>query len=208
MDEQDQQHVAVAEGGSAKPWGFWRTAGWGLVAFAAFVGAQVGVVALLGVEDQSANGLQLAVATILGGLAGMAALWAVVRRKFDVYDYLSLRWPKPRALVLWVLAGAGFWIAFSVLGFLLDQSTPQFMENVYNTAGSPALLFVAVVVVAPLFAASCSAAGRPRRCASGARSRSPQRYGPLCTRNTAPSKSAACSSTASCSAPPGTTLAR
>ena len=151
MDEQDQQRVAVAEGGSAKPWGFWRTAGWGLVAFAAFVGAQVVVVALLGVEDLSANGLQLSVATILGGLAGLAALWAVVRRKFDVYDYLSLRWPKLRALVLWILAGAAFWIAFSVLGFLFDQSTPQFMEDIYNTAGSPALLFVAVVVVAPLF---------------------------------------------------------
>ena len=151
MDEQDQQRVAVAEGGSAKHWGFWRTAGWGLVAFAAFLGTQVVLFALLGVEDQLANGLYLSVATILGGLAGMAALWAVVRRKFDVYDYLSLRLPGVRTLVLWILAGAGFWIAFSVLAFLLDRSTPQFMADVYNTAGSPALLFLAVVIIAPLF---------------------------------------------------------
>lgn len=175
----DEGSTPAAAGGSAKPWGFWGVTAWGFVAFAAFLGTQIvvffalviasGGAALLGdrlhvdseervvvqewlgAEALLTNGLYISLATIVGGLAGVAVLYAAVRRRFVVRDYLSLRWPRPRLLVLWTLAGAGFWVAFDTLALLLDRPMPQFMVDVYATAGSPALLFIALVLFAPLF---------------------------------------------------------
>ena len=168
-----------------KPYGFVGSAAWGFVAIAAFLGTQAvlflaivfgtrGNVLLgrrvanpeertvtyewLGVEALLTNGVFISVSTILGGLAGAAILVAATRRRFVVRDYLSLRWPGLRTLLLWMLAGAGFWAAFDALALLLDRPLPQSMANVYVSAGSYALLyvavgllFVAVAVFVPVF---------------------------------------------------------
>lgn len=167
------------------PYGSVGSAAWGFVAIAAFLGTQAvlflavvfgtgGNVLLgrrvanpeertvtyewLGVEALLTNGIYISVSTILGGLAGAAILVAATRRRFVVRDYLSLRWPGLRTLLLWMLAGAGFWAAFDALAFLLDRPLPQSMVNVYISAGSRALLymavaslFFAVVVFVPIF---------------------------------------------------------
>ena len=175
----DEGTAPAAASGNAKPWGFWGTTGWGLVAFVAYLGTQVvavfvsliatggyGLVGkrlyanpeervivheMHGAETLLTNGFYIAVATIVGGFVGATVLWAVVRRRFVVRDYLSLRWPQPRTVILWILAAAGFWAAFDALALLLDRPMPRVMVDVYATARSPALLFVAVVVFAPLF---------------------------------------------------------
>ena len=167
-------HLNEREGGSASPWGFGGTVAWGLVALVACLAAQVivflafvigtggrvlygrrlyesaeerKVVYEWGIEFLLANSLFISVSTIAGALAGTAVL--LVRRKFAMRDYLSLRWPGLRTLTLWTLAGAGFWAAFNALALLLDR--PLFMVNVDVTVGTTVLLFVAAVVFVPFF---------------------------------------------------------
>ena len=125
-----------------------------MVAFAVFLGVQIVFLAFADAAEGDVlltNGLYVSVTTIMGGLAGTAVLFATVHARFVVRDYLSLRWPPLRTLVLWTLAGVGFWAAFGGVASLLDRPMPQFMVDIYVTAGSPPLLFVALVVFAPLF---------------------------------------------------------
>ncbi len=156
----DEGSTPAAASGSAKPWEFWAVSVWGAVAFGVFLGVQIAVLlaflATPGYELKdllalTQNGLYISVATIAGGLAGTAVLFVAVRRRFVVRDYLSLRWPRLRTVILWILAAAGFWAAFDALALLLDRPVPQFMVDVYATAESPALLFIALVVFASLF---------------------------------------------------------
>lgn len=150
----------ATDAGDAEPWGFWATLAWGLVVFAVFLGVQIALLAAFlvvrapsgGAQALAEDGLFVSVSTIAGGLAGTGlALLLTARRGLAARDYLGFTRPRLRSVVLWTLAGAGFWAAFSGLAWLFDRPDPKFMVDIYATAGSPVLLFVALVVFAPLF---------------------------------------------------------
>ena len=141
--------------------GFWGTAGWGLLVFAAWAGLQgatlVAFVAIADVErpitEWATDGMYVAVATLVSALVCVALLLllAILRGRSSPREYLAFRVPRLRSLLLWILGAAGFWAVFNGLAFLLDREASPFMAEVYATATSPALLWLALVVAAPVF---------------------------------------------------------
>jgi membrane protease YdiL (CAAX protease family) len=82
---------------------------------------------------------------------GLAGLCAWLRRGIRVRDYLALRPVRPRQLSRWVLAALGFGLASDLVSTLLNQPiVPEVMADAYRTAGSPALLWAAMVLCAPV----------------------------------------------------------
>ena len=143
------------------PWGFWATAGWGLLVAAAWLGIQSAVLipfaATADVErpiaDWATDGMYVAVATLVSAFVGLALLLllATLHGRSVPGQYLAIRIPRLGSSLLWIVAAAGFWAVFSGLAFLLDREASPFMAEVYATATSPALLWLAMVVAAPVF---------------------------------------------------------
>jgi membrane protease YdiL (CAAX protease family) len=152
---------------SEKPWGFWFTLLWSLVCGLLFLIAQVAVAVvfvivklardpdgdMMGlVQGLEYNGLMLALSTIASCVVCVAFLSFIVWvRGLPVRDYLGLHWVGwPRTLaasgLLLLLAAAS-----DTVTWLLDKPiVPPFMEDVWRTAGFLPLLWLAVIVAAPL----------------------------------------------------------
>lgn len=156
---------AVVPGGS--PWGPWATLGFGLAVAVGFVLAQIaaGVVFSLAsvatgheaaVGDAASlqsNGLFLAVTTC--GAApvgvGLSLLFAGLRRGMTVWEYLGLKRVAGRRLLLWCLALVGMSVCSDGLSALLGRPlVPEVVLTMYRTAGYEPVLWLAVVVLAPL----------------------------------------------------------
>ena len=150
-------------------WGFWGTSLWGLLIAVAFVFVQsvtylVGVVvrgAGLSEEEMTAalesaaiDGTLAAVATLLSTLVctAMIAVAAKLKRGSVLSDYLALG-PVPWAVFLkW----AGLTAVVVVLSDLTTAATgrpivPPFMSDIYASAQPVWLLWLALIVGAPLF---------------------------------------------------------
>ena len=99
--------------------------------------------------------MYVAVATLVSALVCVALLLllAILRGRSSPREYLAFRVPRLRSLLLWILGAAGFWAVFDGLAFLLDREASPFMAEVYATATIPALLWLALVVAAPVFGA-------------------------------------------------------
>ena len=154
---------------SATPWGFWGTAGLGLVVALAFLLIQGFVSGFFAASIMQAqpdiaqedlmkqlegNGLAIAVATCATGVlcTALVLLLARIRRGISVREYLALRFPPLRSLLVWL--GVGLGVAAASEGLLLllgEESVPEFMISAYQTAVYLPLFWVALVVAAPLF---------------------------------------------------------
>jgi membrane protease YdiL (CAAX protease family) len=149
---------------TARPWGFWATIGWTILAlllglvvqFAVMIGYLIGESVLgrtLNPADMMTNGLLLALATLASApfIVGVIAL-VVYARHCPVREYLGLYWPAQRRSVAWAVVGVLVLIAASDgLTYLLGKPlVPPFMVKAYQTAGWLGLLFTAVVVAAPI----------------------------------------------------------
>jgi len=105
------------------------------------------------IEALAYNGLVLSIATLLGlpVTVGLVVVFAFIRPGIRVADYLGLRparW-KPTALSLLTVFAAG--IAFDLLSRWAGRpDVPEFMVRVYQSAGFPPLLWIAVVIGAPI----------------------------------------------------------
>ena len=148
-------------------WGFWGTALWGFVIFAALFAGQIAVVVVFvlqkgGSADLSSvirivagNGLAISLSVIAGLPAVLAALWLAIRfTRTPFADYLALRWTNWRNLLL---GAAG--LAILVFGWdTLSRSTghdvtPDFMVDVLKSARSDGalwLLVLAFCIAAPV----------------------------------------------------------
>jgi membrane protease YdiL (CAAX protease family) len=148
----------------AGPWGLWTTLGFTAAVAGAFVFVQAVVLMVwvaagaasgrhLTMQGLETNGLVLALASCASAPVAIAltCLFAGLRRGMPVADYLALRPASLRGLVPWT-------IALLVLAALSDVLTvslgrpivPDFMVQVYRTAGVLPLLALAIVVVLPL----------------------------------------------------------
>ncbi len=150
------------------PWGLWATLGFSLIIAACFVLIQtlgaIVFVAIQGGSDRYAdigavaaslqtNGLLIASVTCVTTLAtvGLIVLFVRLRRRVTVRQYLYLHPPRARTLMSWLGVVLLFAIAWDVLTYLIDKPIiPEFLLAAYQTARFPPLLWLALVVAAPL----------------------------------------------------------
>ena len=152
--------------GEGRPWGFWATLGFSLVIAAGFLVASTvtAVIILLaamalgqedlahGVRDGS-SGLFLALATWTSAPVGVALIWlfAWLRRGLPVKEYLALKRVRGRHLARWLVLLLCFGVVSDLTTWLMGRPlVPEVMLTLYRSAGFPPLLWLAVVVGAPL----------------------------------------------------------
>jgi hypothetical protein len=153
---------------STRPLGIWPTIGLSIVVFIVFLATQtLVVVAALTLQhlqnpqlnpavlatDIEANGFLLSIATLVSApLCTALIAWFIRWRKRSIRDYLSLRIPPANRLFRWVMLTALLIAAVEVIHLLVDRSaTSTFMADVYQTAYSLPLLYLAIGVMAPIF---------------------------------------------------------
>ena len=150
-----------------KPWAFWPTLGLSFLtllllfivstvvaglfmAITLWRSPQTEITALS--QTLPTNGFLLSISTLLSGILCTGLLCAFIKMcpAMTIPDYLGLQRPSWRSLLIWNLGLIGFiGVADWVLRIL--NQTDVFIEAVYQTAQVPGLLFVAVVIIAPIF---------------------------------------------------------
>ena len=156
---------AVEKGPTASsPWGFWATMGLGALVAVADLATQYGVLFLWIVaksslardptaQPQAGEGLLFALATCasMPVAVGLVWLFARLRKGMPVKEYLASKPVSWRGAVGWCAALVGLGMLFDGLRTLLHRPiVPEVMVQTYQTAGFPPLLWLAVVVAAPL----------------------------------------------------------
>jgi len=156
--------------GAPAKWGPWATIGLTLLVIAVAVVVQTAAVVAVvagahvlgaggGLADTATrwggSGLALAVGALASAapVAGLAFLFARLRRGASATEYLALRPVPLRRALVWTLF-LGVFIAASdlVTVFALGRPlVPEVMVRAYRTAGFVPLFWVAVVVAAPLY---------------------------------------------------------
>lgn len=150
-------------------WGPWATIGLTILVGILFTAIQTLVVVPFAVRqyvrspgidpgilaDQlSSNGLLLALATIASCpfCIALTYLFARARSKAPAHDGLALRPVRVRTLVSWLALLAAFILASDVLTTVIGLPiVSDFMLRAYATASFPPLLWLALIVAAPLF---------------------------------------------------------
>jgi len=153
-----------------KPWGFWATIAFSLIAFIVMSMIQ-GIVLVVyamqqgtkfdindknfteSINKYALDGDLLGLAEIPSATVGvLLILWfASMRKSISVKQYLHLYWPRIGSILKWLgimfLVMIGMQIAMTSLGV----ETPSFMTDVYGSTENKWLLWVAVVIGAPFF---------------------------------------------------------
>lgn len=148
----------------APVWSAWSTLGFGVAIAGAFVAVQsfvaIAFAVVMGMtgrrlelNELQSNGLMvsLAICATAPVMVGMSACFSWLKRGLPVREYLGLRAVGFRVYVLSLLGLLpvyGLWLGAKQLLHLPD--IPQFMLDVYSTAGWLPLLWFAVVVAAPV----------------------------------------------------------
>ena len=153
----------------ASHWGFWGTVLWGMVIISVFVvlqivayGAIIGVTqgAVLGTEadvlipDLEYDGFVLSVCTITTTLGCGILLLGVIKLKRGavIKEYLGLTTVTTPEAVRWIAAVLVCFVVWDGLNVVLGRPVvPEFMSLAYASANPLWLLWVAVVIAAPLF---------------------------------------------------------
>lgn len=150
------------------PWGIWATIGFGLIIAACFVLIQIlSTVVFWAVKENNdpeldivafaasleTNGLLIASATCATMLTtvGLVALFVRVRKQATLKQYLHLYPVAAKTLIRWLAVLLLFAILWDGLTYLLDRPViPEFMLSAYQTAYFTPLLWLALVIAAPL----------------------------------------------------------
>lgn len=162
-----------------KLWGAWATVGLGLAVFAVYSAIQVIVVIafafakLLSYLQSSPgqpdfyelmNAIETIITTQMGLITalaivvsavfgvGLIILFASIKKGVSIAEYLGLKRITGKQILVVLAIIAGFIILSDGLGSLLDRPTSsEFVVNVYSTSVWPALLWVSLIIFAPLF---------------------------------------------------------
>jgi uncharacterized protein len=154
---------------SPKPWGLWATLGFSLLVIGVFLFVQTAVVGVYAifmvggnpaaftprfVQNLQTDGLLLSLASwlSLSPVLVLIVLLVKLRRGWSPWDYLALHGFSWKSLLVW-LGLIGLLVAvFEGFGFLTDQTShSEFMIRIYETAGFLPLLWVTLLVEAPVF---------------------------------------------------------
>jgi membrane protease YdiL (CAAX protease family) len=168
MDSLNPESPAIVTSASRPPkvWKFWGTALWGLFVFAAMFAGQIAVVAFFMVWQGGpidvatmihvvSRGLTISLSVIMGLPAVVLALWIAIRPTgTPMADYLALRWPSWKSLLLGIAALIALVAAWELLSRALGREVqPGFMGDVLKSAqadGAVWLLLVAFAIGAPV----------------------------------------------------------
>ncbi len=146
-----------------KPWGFWATVGLGMAILGVFIAVQtfvtVGFVVVqhLPITDNKeleSNGLLLCLATLTSAplAGGLTVLFASLRKPMTAGEYLALKLPTWRQVWPSVLALVAYCVTTDWVSVSLGRPlVPDVMVDAYRSAGNVPLIWVTLVVVAPLF---------------------------------------------------------
>ena len=150
-------------------WGPWATAGLGLVVAVIFVLIQTIVVVVFAIVKfvsdatlslsglagaMTSNGQLFTLATIASAIicSGLIIIMVKVRRGASIVEYLGLRRISGRTVLVLLAIAVGIVVLSGWLGALLETpSDAQFMVDVYRTSVWPALFWIAVVILGPVF---------------------------------------------------------
>ncbi|MCH7959281.1 MAG: CPBP family intramembrane metalloprotease [Candidatus Hydrogenedentes bacterium] len=153
-----------------QPWGFWATLGFGLLAALLMIFSQivVGVVYIflrLGGDSETDfeqlamglefDGLYMALAGIVSTpvLVGSVFVLTALRRGFPSREYLALSPINFKVMYPWLALAACYMVGTEVYAYVFDvadSSAIEFMTRVRDTAVYPVLLFIAIVLCAPV----------------------------------------------------------
>jgi len=157
-----------AQDETAGPWGFWATVGFSAIIAIAYILIQAIVVIPFVVpavihnknldiaqfsQNLASNGLVLAIAicAVAPFTIGLIVLFAKIRRKITIKQYLGFHNPGWKKISKWCVVLVIFVGCFDTLTFSINRPVvPEFMVNVYTTAYFRPLLWLALVIVAPL----------------------------------------------------------
>lgn len=147
---------------ASRPWGPWATIGWTLLCILVLIVVQAIAVIIfmlataathgnLKLNELATNGNLQVFATLLSTPAtiGFVALLVWVRR-YPFSDYLALRWPPVRSVVIALPGLAVVLVATDLTSYLTGRPiVPTVMVDMYRSSWVPGLVF-AMVVLAPL----------------------------------------------------------
>jgi len=154
-------HAPHPRVGKPGPFGFWKTLGLGVVIVMAFLLAQVLVAVAfaiiwkgrLDIQSVGVDGLLMALAVLISAPVAVGLVLLMVRRRpgMSVRAYLALYPISPGQALRWALLVVGLAMAWNLLTAALGRPViPHFMVELYRNAESLPLLWVAVVVAAPI----------------------------------------------------------
>ena len=150
-------------------WGPWVTAGLGLAVGIAFIIIQTIITLVFTIteyasdpqtdllqitENLGENGLVLAVAGFSSGIVGLGLIFLIIklRKRATIAEYLSLTPVTVKMIFGLLVLTVGFIILSDGLTFLLGKPiVPQFQVDIYRTSVWPALLWIAIIIIAPAF---------------------------------------------------------
>lgn len=152
---------------TATRWGFWATLAFSVViaviytvaqgiAIGVMVGIEFGISALADkeelIESISSNGTYLSVGVIFSAWMGALAIGGAIllRKGITLKEYLAVKNLPFKTYARWLAIILMFLFCWGVVNMILEQPGSAWMTETYESAGSLPLLWVAVVVVAPL----------------------------------------------------------
>ena len=100
------------------------------------------------------NGLFLAVCTLINAVIGIGLISLLIRWRggLSIRAYLGIGKMQGRHLLLWLMILALFMLTSEGIGYLLERPVvPDFMIEAYSTAATPVLLWLALIIAAPVF---------------------------------------------------------
>jgi membrane protease YdiL (CAAX protease family) len=118
-----------------------------------YVAASVGQFEHEDIQALAGNGLVLAIVTMATApvMVALCVAFAKLRRNYPLAEYLGLKVPSRRQTIRWVILFVVFVGGSDGLTLLMGRSiVPDFMVHAMETAVFPPLLWVAVVIAAPV----------------------------------------------------------
>jgi uncharacterized protein len=147
---------------SSRPWGPWATIGWTLVCIVVLLGVQMVAAIIfalamaatqgnLNANDLATNGNLQSFAILLSTPATLVLIALLVWvRHYPFRDYLALRWPPVRSVVIAFWGLAVVLVGTDLTSYLTGRPiVPTVVVDLYRSSWVPGLVF-AMVVLAPL----------------------------------------------------------
>lgn len=149
-------------------WGFLTTIALGFVIFIVFGTIQSTLVVVYGfylegwnmpadMQNMAStlvyNGDAIAVAETPSAIIGIMLVWlfASFRKPSSISNYLQLKLPTIPSLLKWLAVMVLVMVSMELINYWLERDIPEFMTKVYGSTTNYPLLWIAIIIAAPLF---------------------------------------------------------